>query len=170
MEYAATSHAPVNDPHADHAHAAEDFHPHVTPLWIYIATWLALMALTAITVGVSYLNLGAANLAIALIVATTKATIVALFFMHLRWDLRFHSIIFTFSVIFLFIFIWFTMYDTETRGRADPIQSDRPLNSANPFSGSREKEKLEIENAAGAYERGKKIEVKSVPPPEQPPR
>jgi len=169
MDYAATPHA--TEHHDAHGHAADDFHPHVTPLWVYFATWLALMVFTAFTVWVSYLDLGAANLAIALIVATTKATIVALFFMHLKWDLRFHAIIFSFSVIFLFIFIWFTMYDTETRGRTDPIQADRPLNPANPYAGSRLKEQLEIENATGKAEHGqKKIEVKSVPPPEQPPR
>jgi len=165
-------HAATHDAHAA-GHAHEDFHPHVTPVWIYVATWVALMVLTAITYYASTLDLGLANLAIALIIATTKATIVALFFMHLKWDLRFHAIIFSFSLIFLGIFIAFTMYDTETRGRNDPVQADRPLNVANPYGGgSRQKELLEMKYASDPKkaEHGEKIEVRTVPPPAEPPR
>jgi cytochrome c oxidase subunit 4 len=165
-------HAATHDAHAD-GHATEEFHPHVTPLWIYLATWGALMVLTALTYYASTLDLGAANLAIALLVATTKATLVALFFMHLRWDLRFHAIIFSFSIIFLAIFIVFTMYDTETRGRNDPVQADRPLDVANPYGGgSRQKEKLEMKYAVDPHnaEHGEKIDVRVVAPPAEPPR
>jgi len=127
---------PAGTPGHDHAHGGPDHVPHVLPLWVYFATWGALMVLTVITVGASYLDLGAINLVIAVGIATIKATIVALMFMHLKWDLKFHGIIFSFSVIFLGIFIAFTMFDTEARGQADNVQSDRPVNVKAPFKGT----------------------------------
>ncbi len=52
----------------------------------YILVWLALMCLTALTAGVSYLNLGEWSGFIAILIASTKALLVALFFMHLRYE------------------------------------------------------------------------------------
>lgn len=118
-----------------HGHPAGrgDHVPHVLGLKVYFATWITLLVLTAITVGASYVDVGSANILIALLIATIKATVVALMFMHLKWDHRFHAIIFSFSIIFLAIFIAFTMYDTETRGRTDQTQADRSLNVKTPF-------------------------------------
>jgi cytochrome c oxidase subunit 4 len=125
-------HAAIAPTHG-HPAGSGDHIPHVLPLKIYIATWIALLVFTAITVAASYVDVGSANILIALLIATIKATIVAMMFMHLRYDHRFHAIIFSFSVIFLAIFIAFTMYDTETRGRTDQIQADRSLNVKAPF-------------------------------------
>ena len=44
------------------------------------------MILTGITVGAAYIDLGSGNVVVALIIATGKASLVALFFMHLRWE------------------------------------------------------------------------------------
>jgi cytochrome c oxidase subunit IV len=126
---------------AAHAHGAADHEPHVLPLRTYFGTWGTLLVLTAITVAVSYADLGTANLLIALLVATIKATTVALFFMHLKFDHKFHSIIFSFSLIFLGIFIMFTMFDTETRGRTDAKQHDRTTN-VQSATGSEEEDAL----------------------------
>jgi len=161
------------DSHAHAAHAADDFHPHVSPLWVYIATISTLLVLTVITYAVSYLDLGVWNVAIALLVATTKATIVALLFMHLKYDLRFHAIIFSFSLVVLFVFIAFTMYDTETRGRADAKQSDRPADPTNPYAESKQDLKLKAKYSEGEVKwekRKEEIKVRDVPPPQQPPR
>jgi hypothetical protein len=66
-----------------------------------------------------------------------------MFFMHLRYDNYFHAVIFGMSVIFLGIFIWFTMYDTDKRGQADPSQKERPANTVLPFKdGSRGDQEL----------------------------
>jgi len=119
-----------------HGHGA-DHVPHVLPLKVYIATWLALLVLTVVTVGASYVDLGAANLAIAIIIATTKAGVVALIFMHLKWDHKFHTLIFASSLIFLAIFIGFTMFDTANRGRAEQIEAERPADIKAPFDGKR---------------------------------
>jgi cytochrome c oxidase subunit IV len=143
------------DAHA--THAGGDHVPHVLPLHTYILTWVVLIVLTIITVAASYFNFGTWNVVIALVIATTKATIVAAIFMHLRYDLKFHAIIFSFSLIFLGVFIAFTMYDTETRGRTDATEADRPVNVQTPFAGGKAerdlKERIEANepkrNAAG---------------------
>jgi cytochrome c oxidase subunit IV len=119
-----------------HAHTTGgDHHPHVLPLRTYLLTWGALLVFTVITVGASYLDLGhAGNLFVALAIATTKALLVAAIFMHLRYDLRFHSVILGSSLIFLTIFISFTMFDTQARGRAEGVESERPGNIKTPFA------------------------------------
>ncbi len=124
----------MSDAHASHRHAP-DHVPHVTPLTIYIRTFATLLVLTVITVAASRVNLGTTvNLGIALVIATIKASIVAAFFMHLAGDHKFHTVIFVSSVVFLVIFVAFTMFDTETRGRAESVESTRPLDSKNPFA------------------------------------
>jgi cytochrome c oxidase subunit 4 len=132
-------HSPIHVHAHSHGHGAshhaKDHHPHVLPYSMYFATWISLLVLTGITVGASYVDLGAANIIVALAVATLKATLVALLFMHLFWDHKFHAIIFSFSLIFLGVFIFFTMYDTETRGRTDAAEAERPVDISTPFTG-----------------------------------
>lgn len=124
----------MSDAHASHRHAP-DHVPHVTPLTIYIRTFATLLVLTVITVGASRVNLGTAvNLGVALVIATIKASIVAAFFMHLAGDHKFHTVIFVSSIVFLVIFVAFTMFDTETRGRAEASEGTRPLDSKHPFA------------------------------------
>lgn len=118
-----------------HAHG-KDHVPHVLPLSTYLKTWGALLVLTAVTVGASYVNFGAANLWIALLIASVKAATVALVFMHLYYDHKFHAVIFGVSLVFLTIFILFTLLDTRTRGRADGIERERPVDIRAPFAGT----------------------------------
>lgn len=56
----------------------------VAPVRVYILTWAALMALLAATFALAHVHLGDWNPAVGLVIATAKAVIVALFFMHLR--------------------------------------------------------------------------------------
>ena len=116
-----------------HGHGGADHVPHVVPLKNYFAVWAALIVLTGITVGVSYVDFGAMNLVIALVVATIKASLVALIFMHLFYDEKFNSIVLIFGLIFLAIFIAFTRFDTFGRGLTDAIEGGRPGNSTAPF-------------------------------------
>jgi cytochrome c oxidase subunit 4 len=53
---------------------------------IYIAVWVALLVLTGVTVAVSYVDLGIMNVVVALVIASVKASLVALFFMHLKYE------------------------------------------------------------------------------------
>lgn len=123
----------AHDTHDSHGGHGADHVPHVTPITHYFGIFGLLLTLTAITVGVSYMDFGPWNLVIAMLVATTKAIAVAAIFMHLLYDHRFHTVIFSFSVIFLAIFIVFTSFDTFARGRADLLEAVRPMKSEEPF-------------------------------------
>lgn len=98
---------------AEHAH-------HIIPLETYLKIGSALIILTAVTVWVATIDLGPLNLVVAMIIAGTKASLVALYFMHLKYDNKFYMLIFLVGVLFLVILIVFTMFDTMTRGDVDP--------------------------------------------------
>ena len=59
---------------------------HIAPMKLYLGIGATLMILTAITVMVSFINLGGWNVVVALIIASIKGSLVALFFMHLYYD------------------------------------------------------------------------------------
>src|SRR3954467_1140627 len=63
-------------------------HDHVVPLGTYIGVFLALMVGTGLTVFASYVDLGIWNTPVALLLAFTKASLVVLFFMHLKYGSR----------------------------------------------------------------------------------
>ena len=130
------------DAHAPTTAHGKDHVPHVLPLSTYLKTWGALLVLTAVTVGASYVNFGTANLWIALLIASVKAATVALVFMHLYYDDKFHAVILGVSLIFLAIFIVFTLFDTQTRGRVDGIERERPADIKAPFAGTQAEQKL----------------------------
>ena len=69
-----------------HAHHADLGHEHVTPLGVYFGIFGGLMALTAITVAVASVNLGSLNILVALGLAVFKASLVVLYFMHLKYS------------------------------------------------------------------------------------
>lgn len=95
--------------------------PHITPLRVYFSVATALIILTGITVWIAQFDFGAWNMVVALAVAVFKASLVGLFFMHLLYDSKMYSIIFISSLIFLGVFISFTMFDTANRGRVDTL-------------------------------------------------
>lgn len=81
----------------------------------YIVIWIALLILTGITWGVSYVNLGMGNVAVALLIASVKAALVALFFMHLRFENRLVWAFALFPLFFLTLIILGTLADTMFR-------------------------------------------------------
>ena len=81
----------------------------------YIVIWGALIVLTAATVAVSYVHLGMMNVVVALLIAAGKATLVALFFMHLRYE---SLLVWGFAltpIFFLVLIIAGTLSDTLFR-------------------------------------------------------
>jgi cytochrome c oxidase subunit IV len=69
---------------------------------VYITVFVALMALTVITVGVSYLKLGlAGGITLALIIASIKASLVACYFMHLISEKKLIYLVLLFSAVFI---------------------------------------------------------------------
>jgi cytochrome c oxidase subunit 4 len=85
---------------------------HVVEVRVLLAVFGVLIVLTAITVAVSYFDLGALNLTVALGVATIKAALVALWFMHLRYDGGVNAFVFLVGVAFLGLFLAITMLDS----------------------------------------------------------
>ena len=88
---------------------------HDSGIRIYLAVWGALVVLTAVTVAVSYVHLGLMNVVVALLVASVKASLVALFFMHLRYESR---LVWGFAltpIFFLVLIIAGTLLDTSFR-------------------------------------------------------
>ncbi|GFO53962.1 hypothetical protein GMSM_09690 [Geomonas sp. Red276] len=81
----------------------------------YVLVWIALIVLTGATVGVSFLNLGLWNATAALIIASTKATLVGLYFMHLRHEIKLVIGFAVFPLLFLALIIVGTLSDTLTR-------------------------------------------------------
>ena len=99
------------------SNTATEHHPHILPLRLYLGVGATLFALTGITVAVSFMHFGGWNLVVALLIATTKASLVALFFMHLKYDNKLYFFVLLFALLFLTIFIVFTMFDTLERDK-----------------------------------------------------
>ncbi len=72
----------------DRQHNEIEHEQHIVSPRIYIVIFLALLVGTAITVGASYVELGVFNPIIAIAIAVAKATLVVLFFMHVRYSSR----------------------------------------------------------------------------------
>ncbi len=105
--------------------AVDDFvenHEHVSPISTYIKVLGVLFFLTGLTYAVSYADLGPASLPVAMIVAAMKATVVCAWFMHLKYDDKFHVFIFVSSLLFVAIFFVFTIFDIESRDRLSEAQ------------------------------------------------
>jgi cytochrome c oxidase subunit 4 len=87
-----------------------------SPLVTYFAVWIALLAGTYITYEVSKIDLGPFNAAVALTIATTKALLVALFFMHLKGaSEKLLKLVVISTIFFLFILLALSMADYGTR-------------------------------------------------------
>jgi cytochrome c oxidase subunit IV len=100
------------DSHADNSPA------HVVSPLLLIAVFGGLILLTILTVTVSYaessmrIHLGWLSIWVALGIAVVKASLVALYFMHLRWDSPFNGAILIIALIFVVTFIGFAVLDT----------------------------------------------------------
>jgi len=101
-------------------HETDGHGNHIIPLKTYLAVGAALILLTIITVAVSRINLGPLNLIVAMLIASTKAVLVALIFMHLLYDSKVYAGFFAGALVFLGVFIILTMYDTMRRGDIAP--------------------------------------------------
>ena len=93
---------------------------HVSSLKVYIGIFLTLMALTAITVAVAYINLGQLNKVVALGIASFKATLVVLYFMHVKYASRMTKLVVVSGLFFLGIMLTLTMADYSSREWVNP--------------------------------------------------
>jgi cytochrome c oxidase subunit 4 len=90
---------------------------HVVPIRIYLLIFAALILGTAITTAVAYVDLGPLNVVVMLLIAFTKATLVVLFFMHVRFTSRLTQLAAASGFAWLVILIGLTLSDVLTRGR-----------------------------------------------------
>lgn len=102
--------------HTDSTHH-DDQIGHVVPVKFLVFICCILLFLTAVTVWISRydfteINIAEMGIILALGVATVKATIVGLYFMHLRWDRAFIGFIFVASILFVALFIGIALTDT----------------------------------------------------------
>jgi cytochrome c oxidase subunit IV len=93
---------------------------HVTPLKIYFAIFATLMALTVVTILVAYVDLGQWNKVVALGIASFKATLVVLYFMHVKYQSRLTKLVVVSGFFFLAILLTLTMTDYGSRTWVNP--------------------------------------------------
>jgi len=103
-----------NRPTGEHqGHAGEGrAHAHIMPARMLLGVWGGLVVLTWVTVAASRLELGSLSLWVAMGIATLKASLVALYFMHLRYDRPINGIIFISTLLFASLFIGLALTDT----------------------------------------------------------
>jgi cytochrome c oxidase subunit IV len=96
-------------PHAGQdAHGA---HPHIVPVSTYLLVFLALMVLTAATIWVATIDFGALNTVVALGIAILKASLVVLFFMHVKYSPGLTKLLVAASFAWLALMIVGTLHD-----------------------------------------------------------
>lgn len=155
------------------SHAHDDHHdgPHVTPLPVYFGVFGALLVLTVVTVWIAQFDFGAANTAIAMLVATVKATLVAAIFMHLMYDERMNLLAFVFGLLFVSLFFIFTMLDVFTRKHIEPVRGNHAMAQAEVDELRLEVEKAKKVEPAPIYgdEAAVPADERSFVPPPPPP-
>jgi len=93
------------------SHSAVAEKPHVLPDGLFVMVWAALLVLTAITVGGSVFFPGKIGILVAMIVTPIKATLILMYFMHLKYEKKAFTIMFLVAVGILSVFIGLTLFD-----------------------------------------------------------
>jgi len=118
----ATAHHDAHDDHDDHHGIA-----HTASVKVLLGTGGALMMLTLVTVLATRVDFGTnINLAVAMLIAVIKATLVVLFFMHLKYDKVFHSVIFLSAILAAALFVGFTLMDSGQYQQTNIWDTDNP--------------------------------------------
>ena len=89
---------------------------HIVPLRVYLAVFAALLLLTAVTTAAAFYDLGPLGNVVALGIAGLKATLVVLYFMHVRYGSRLVWVFVGAGVLWLFLMISITLGDYVSRG------------------------------------------------------
>ena len=94
--------------------AGHDEH-HLVTYRVYVWVWLGLLALTGLTVGAKYADLQHIAIIAALMIATVKATLVLLYFMHIRFEKPIFAVMIAATLLTYVIFIALTFTDYPFR-------------------------------------------------------
>jgi len=88
---------------------------HIVPVPVYLGVFLALIVGTIVTTLVAYVDLGPFNIVVALFVAICKATLVILFFMHVKYSPKLTKLVVIAGIFWLIILLTITETDLLTR-------------------------------------------------------
>ena len=100
--------------HSSHGHSDEGL-GHIVPKNIYLTVLLCLLVLTFITVWVAQYNFGNWNIVVAMLVASVKAGLVGMFFMHLKYESKVIWLYVLFPIVLLFIMLGGIFIDNPLR-------------------------------------------------------
>lgn len=95
---------------------------HIVPPRVYYAIFASLMVLTGLTVAVAFVDLKVFNTVVALTIAVLKATLVVLFFMHVKYSTRLTWVVAASGVVWLAIMFSITFADYLSRGWVNAAQ------------------------------------------------
>lgn len=96
-------------------HAASHGSGHVSPIGLYVTIFMALMVLTALTVGAAYVNLGQFNFLVAMIIACFKASLVIWYFMHVKYQSKLTKLTLATGLFFLTILLGMMLIDYSSK-------------------------------------------------------
>jgi cytochrome c oxidase subunit 4 len=89
---------------------------HVSTIGSSVAIWITLLVCTGLTVGAAFIDLGPFNIVVALAIATVKATLVVLFFMHVKYTHeKLTGLVVVSAIFWLFLLLALSMLDYATR-------------------------------------------------------
>ena len=89
---------------------------HIVTKKQYAYVFAILMVLTLATTAIGRIDLGPLNVVVALVIATIKAMLVVLFFMHIYWSNRLNKLAIVSGVAWFVLLLWLTLSDFATRG------------------------------------------------------
>ncbi len=89
---------------------------HVLPIRVYLVVFFSLLLLTWATVEVAFIDLGSLNLFVALGIAGFKATLVVMYFMHVKYNERLIGLFVVGGVFWLTVMLFFLLVDYWSRG------------------------------------------------------
>lgn len=111
-------------PATRHATDEHDAVAHPVPMSTLLGVFAALLVLTVVTVAVTKIDLGAANIWLALAIAAAKAALVALYFMHLRWDSPYNALALVAALFMVALLLGIVILDSkEYQPNLDPPAS-----------------------------------------------
>ncbi len=113
----------------EHHDDAHDHHglSHVASTKVLLGTGGTLLVLTIVTVLATRVDFGTnMNLALAMAIAVIKAALVILFFMHLKYDKLFHSVVFISAILAASLFVGFTLMDSGQYQSSNIWHPDNP--------------------------------------------
>src|ERR1700716_3512367 len=89
---------------------------HIVTKKQYGYVFAILLVLTLATTAIGMVDLGRLNVVVALVIATIKALLVVLFFMHIYWSSKLNKLVVVSGVVWLALLLWLTLTDIFSRG------------------------------------------------------